>query len=65
MVKTNNLRELIYKKGLTQREVCEKAGLSMRGLHNYMNGIREMPVSTAMKIAKILEVNWWKLYERN
>mgnify|MGYP006913171786 CR=1 FL=1 len=31
---------------------------------NYLERrIEELPVSTAMRIAKILEVDWWELYE--
>lgn len=57
------LRNLLKEKNISQRRVVKETGISMSGLHNYMNGKREMPVSVAKKIAPILKVNWWELYE--
>lgn len=57
------LRKLLKEKNISQIRVVKETGISMSGLHNYMNGKREMPVSVAKKIAPILKVNWWELYE--
>ena len=57
------LREMIRDKGYTQVEFAKKVGISHRALVNYMNKRREIPVSTAKTIGKVLEINWWELYE--
>lgn len=57
------IRKLLKEKKISQARLIKEVGICIRSLHNYMNGTREMPVSTAKKIAKVLEVDWWKLYD--
>lgn len=57
------LKKLIKEKGYTQVEFAKKVGISHRALVNYMNKRREIPVSTAKKMGKFLEIDWWELYE--
>ena len=59
------LKDLIFKNGFSQREIAEKVGVSLKTLNSYVCLRTEMPVSKAKKIAEILEVNWWELYERD
>lgn len=57
------LRELRKEKGLNQTELGRLIGKKQRMISKYENEEVEMPVSVAKKIGKVLEINWWELYE--
>ena len=46
-----NLSRLRSEKGLTQLEVADGAGLSLRGYQNYERGLREPQVSALIGLA--------------
>ena len=52
----NNLRDYRIKKGLTQRELALKVGLSEQAYQRYEYGLRKPNVVTAINIAKVLGV---------
>lgn len=58
-----NLKEYRGKAGLTQKDLAEKVGLKQQRYNHYERGRRELPVSVAKEIGRILEIDWWKLYE--
>ncbi len=57
------LRELRKKAGLTQRELAEAVGITEQAIGHYEVGRRNLNVSLAKKIAKVLNCKWWELYE--
>lgn len=57
------MKELRIKRGLTQKELSDYVGIRQTAYSNYELGIRKMSVDIAKKIAKVLEVDWWVLYE--
>lgn len=59
----NRLKEYRKNACLSQKDLAEKAGLKQQRYNHYERGRRELPVSMAKKIGKILEIDWWKLYE--
>lgn len=61
-IKINKFRK---EKKITQKELANKAGIALRRLGNYEREERMLPVDIAMKIGKVLEIDWWKLYEED
>lgn len=59
----NNLIKLRKEKGLNQTELGKLVGKKQRMISKYENEEVEMPVYVAKKIGKVLEINWWELYE--
>lgn len=57
-----NLRAARKKRGLSVNELAERVGVSEATISRYETGDREMPVRMARKIAQVLKVKWWKLY---
>lgn len=57
------LKEYREKAGLSQKDLAEKVGLKQQRYNHYERGRRELPVSVAKEIGRILEIDWWKLYE--
>lgn len=57
------LEILIKKSEFSKKEIANKAGITVRAIDYYLNGQREMKVSIAKKLATVLKVNWWELYE--
>ena len=56
MTDSNKLREKIYEKGMTQREVAEKIGISFQSLSYKMNNKIEFRASEMEKLCKILDI---------
>jgi len=48
---------------LTQRQISEFCGISESYYSLIENGIRNVPVKTAKKIAKILNFDWTEFYK--
>lgn len=57
------LRKLRKEKGLNQTELGRLIDKKQRMISKYENEEVEMPVSVAKKIGKVLEIDWWELYE--
>lgn len=53
------IKEVIKQKGLTQKEVAEKLGMSLSGLVQIMTG--KPSLTTLEKIAAALDVEVWEL----
>ena len=58
---TENLRKYRKAAGLTQKELGELVQVSPQGMSHYATGIRDMPLYTLARIAKILGVSTDKL----
>ena len=60
----NWLKERRFWERMTQAEVAEAAGLSVRQYRNIENGWRgsNLPVPTAMRIADVLHFDWQRFY---
>lgn len=48
--------------GLTQTELAEKSGVSRISIARYEAGLRDIPVSTAKRLASILGIPWTAIY---
>ena len=59
----SNLTKYRRKKKLTIVELADLVGVSGATICRYENGERKMPVDVAKKIADVLNVKWWKLYD--
>lgn len=57
------LKEARNKKGMTQRDVANVAGMNRVVYCELENGKRNPSVKLAKKIAKVLGFNWTKFYE--
>lgn len=57
------LKEYREMAGLSQKDLAVRLGLKQQRYNHYERGRRELPVSIAKKIGRILEIDWWKLYE--
>lgn len=57
------LKEIRINAGLSRRELSRLIGIKEARYGHYENGIRELPVSIAKKIGKVLKINWWDIYE--
>ena len=58
-----NLTELRKEKKLTVCELARQVGTTEASISRYETGSRKLPVEMAKKIAEVLKVKWWKLYE--
>lgn len=50
-------------KGLSQKDVSERAGISQPSYCNIENGSRRPSVETAKRIAEVLGFNWTEFFE--
>lgn len=57
------LREARRRRGLSQSEVSQTAGITQASLSNYETGKRELPLSTMMNLAAALDVPLGDLME--
>lgn len=48
---------------MSQEELAKKVGVNYRTISSYETGARDMPVRVAKKIGKVLNIDWWILYE--
>jgi len=59
----SNLTKYRRKKKLTISELAELVGISGATICRYEKGERKMSVDIAKKIAEVLCVKWWRLYD--
>ena len=59
----NLLIRLRKEKGLSQSDLGKLIGKNQRTISKYEIEESELPVSVAKRIAKLFDVDWWKLYE--
>lgn len=57
-----NLREIRKRRKMSVTELAARVSVSEATISRYETGDREMPVRMARKIAQVLKVKWWKLY---
>lgn len=57
------LKEIRKKRNLTVAELAERVGTTEASISRYETGNRKLPVEMAKKIADVLKVKWWKLYD--
>ena len=57
------IREARRRRGLSQSEVSQAAGITQASLSNYETGKRELPLSTVMNLAAALDVPLGDLME--
>ena len=57
------LKRLRAVSGMSQDELAKKVGVNYRTISSYETGARDMPVRIAKKIGKVLNIDWWILYE--
>ena len=57
------LREARRRRGLSQSEVSQSAGITQASLSNYETGKRELPLSTILNLAAALDVSLGDLME--
>ena len=57
------LKEIRIAKNLKQNELANKVGVNYRTISSYETGARDLPVKVAKRIGKVLQVDWWTLYE--
>ena len=57
------LKEIRENACLSRRELSRLIGIKEARYGHYEIGRRELPVSIAKKIGKVLEINWWEIYE--
>jgi len=63
---SNNIQKLRLEKGLSQSQLAELSGISVRTLQSYEQGDRDIckaAVETAFKIAKALDVSIEQLFK--
>lgn len=58
-----DIKVLRKEKGFSQKSFAEALGLAQQTYSSYETGVRKLPVEVAKKIGKLLEMNWWELYE--
>lgn len=59
-----NLKMIRLNKNLSQKEVGEKSGISESFYCLIENGERQPSVTTAKKIANVLEFEWTKFFDK-
>lgn len=57
------LREVRERNGISQRELAIAISMSQGAISFYENNNRKLPFPIAKKIAKILNVKWYELYD--
>lgn len=57
------LRDARRRRGLSQSEVSQSAGITQASLSNYETGKRELPLSTILNLAAALDVSLGDLME--
>lgn len=62
-METSNLTKYRKKRKLKIGELADRVGVAGATICRYERGERSMSVEIAKKIAEVLHVKWWKLYE--
>jgi putative transcriptional regulator len=58
-----NLRKARLAKKLSQKELADELGVTTATISRYESGERKLPVETAKRIAEILGVDWYTLFD--
>lgn len=57
------LKELRKQHGYTQLELANKIGIAKNTIASYEQGHRSIPVTTAVKLSKVLNTHWTIFFE--
>ncbi len=57
------LRKLLILKGVSAKQLSEILGIKYKTMLKYSSGERNIPIVTAKKIGKVLDVDWWTLFD--
>ncbi len=57
------LKELREQHGYTQLELANKIGIAKTTVASYEQGHRRIPVTTAVKLSKVLNTHWTIFFE--
>lgn len=57
------LKELREEKGLSQQTVAEMLDITQQAYSLIENGHRKLSVESAKKLARLLDVEWYALYD--
>ena len=58
-----NMRKARLAKKLSQKELADELGVTTATISRYESGERKLPVETAKRIAEILGVDWYTLFD--
>ena len=58
------LEALLNQKKMTAEELSQKTGIDCFVLSEYMKDKRSLTLEEFEKVAKVLDVDWWKLMEK-
>ena len=59
----NNLKEIRKTRFMTQEQLAKELGVTSVTISRYETGAHQLSVPMAKRIAKVLHVNWWELFE--
>lgn len=59
----NNLKEIRKKRFMTQERLAKELGVTPVTISRYETGAHQLSVSMAKRIAEVLHVKWWELFE--
>lgn len=57
------LNKILKEKGITAKKLSELTGIGISTIQKYSCKNRKISVDNAKKIAKALNIEWWKLFE--
>lgn len=57
------LNKILKDKKLTAKQVSEHAGIKYGTMLKYSSGERSMSMKAAKKIADVIGIDWWSLFE--
>ena len=57
------IREFLKKRKVTLKEVSERTGIKYGTVSKYSSGERNLSIKNAKKIAEVLHLEWWELFD--
>lgn len=57
------LNKILKEQGITAQRLSEITGIGISTIQKYSCKNRKISVDNAKKIAKVLNIEWWKLFE--
>lgn len=63
MIRQNSIKDLLRTKGMTQKSLCDLIGQDPVNFNKIINNKRGLEHDMANKVAKVLGVQWFQVYE--
>lgn len=63
MIRQNSIKNILREKGMTQKELCEAIGQDHINFNKIINNKRGLDHHMAHKVAEVLGVQWFQVYE--